>query len=55
MTPSKPPSPAGAPEPRPELDDAPPLLGSWRNIYLLVLGNLALLVALFWAITRVYA
>ncbi|HLM47639.1 MAG TPA: hypothetical protein VK458_27490 [Myxococcaceae bacterium] len=55
MTPSTPPSPAGAPAPRPELDDAPPLLGSWRNIYLLVLGNLALLVALFWAITRAYA
>jgi hypothetical protein len=55
MTTPKPPAPAGAPEPRPELDDAPPLLGSWRNIYLLVLGNLALLVALFWAITRAYS
>jgi hypothetical protein len=40
---------------RPELDDAPPILGSWRNIYLLVLGNLGLLVLLFWALTRVYA
>ncbi len=55
MTTSKPPTPAGAPEPRPELDDAPPLLGSWRNIYLLVLGNLALLVALFWALTWAYS
>ena len=52
---SKSPEKAPAPAPRPELDDAPPLLGSWRNIYLLVLGNLALLVALFWAITRAYA
>ena len=55
MTSSKPPSSAGAPESRPELDDAPPLLGSWRNIYLFVLGTLALLVALFWALTRAYA
>jgi len=47
----------GAPDSpeRPELDDVPPLLGSWRNIYLLVLGTLALLVALFWALTRAYA
>ena len=28
-------------------EDPPPLLGSWRNLYLLVLGELALLVALF--------
>ncbi|HEY0094205.1 MAG TPA: hypothetical protein VGB96_07775 [Archangium sp.] len=52
---TKPPESAGTPKPRPELDDAPPLLGSWRNIYTLVLGTLALLVALFWAITRAYA
>ncbi len=50
-----PPESARAPEPRPELHDAPPLLGSWRNIYLLVLGNLALLIALFWALTRAYS
>ena len=42
-------------EPRPEMNDAPPVLGSWRNIYLFVLGTLALLVALFWALTRAYA
>ncbi|WP_225411808.1 hypothetical protein [Stigmatella hybrida] len=53
--PSNPPEPAGAPPQRPELDDAPPLLGSWRNIYLFVLGVLALLIALFWALTRAYA
>jgi hypothetical protein len=52
---SKPPEPGTASAPRPELDDAPPLLGSWRNIYLFVLGTLALLVALFWALTRAYA
>lgn len=55
MTPSKTPASAEAPKSRPELDDAPPLLGSWRNIYLFVLGTLALLIALFWALTRAYA
>lgn len=45
-----------APEaPRPELDDAPPILGSWRNIYLVVLGTLAVLVVLFWMLTEAYA
>ena len=39
---------------RPELDDAPPVLGTWRNVYLLVIGNLALLVTLFWALSRAY-
>jgi hypothetical protein len=52
---SKLPESGGASAPRPELDDAPPLLGSWRNIYLLVLGTLAVLIALFWALTRAYA
>ncbi|MBN8228111.1 hypothetical protein JYK02_11390 [Corallococcus macrosporus] len=48
--------PAGAaPAHRPELDDAPPLLGSWRNIYILVLGVFVLFVALFWALTGAYA
>jgi hypothetical protein len=40
---------------RPELIDAPPLLGSWKNLYLVVLGTLAVLVGLFWALTRAYA
>lgn len=53
--PTPPPPDAVPPEPRPELDDAPPILGSWRNIYLFVLGSLVLLVALLWALTRVYA
>jgi hypothetical protein len=39
---------------RPELDDAPPVLGTWRNLYLLVLGNLALMVTLFWWLSRAY-
>jgi hypothetical protein len=52
---SKSPEKAPAPAPRPELDDAPPLLGSWRNIYLVVLGTLAAFIALFWALTRAYS
>ena len=36
------------------LDDRPPVLGSWTKIYGLVLGNLALLIALFYALTRLY-
>jgi hypothetical protein len=30
----------------------PPVLGSWRNLYLLVVGELGVLVLLFWALTR---
>jgi LmbE family N-acetylglucosaminyl deacetylase len=33
-------------------EDPPPFLGTWGNVYLLVLGELALLIALFAAITR---
>ena len=39
---------------RPEMDDTPPVLGSWGRIYALVLGNLVVLVALFWALTKAY-
>ena len=42
-------------EDRPELDERPPLLGSWTNLYAVVIGNLALLVVVFWWIARVYA
>ena len=41
--------------PRPELDDAPPILSSWRNIYLLLVGALAAMVLVFWLIDRAYA
>lgn len=33
-------------------ETAPPLLGSWRNLYILLAGELAVLVALFYALTR---
>ncbi len=39
---------------RPEMSDAPPLLGSWRNLYLLVLGVLVVLVVLFAVLTEAY-
>jgi hypothetical protein len=32
--------------------DPPPVLGSWRRIYVLVLAELAVLVVLFYALTR---
>ena len=35
-------------------DEPPPLLGSWPRLYALVLGNLAVLVAVFWYITWSY-
>lgn len=41
--------------PRPEMDDAPPLLGSWRNLYAATLGTLAVLVLLFWLLTEACA
>ena len=35
-----------------KVDEPPPLLGSWRAIYALVLGELALLVVSLYALTR---
>ena len=32
--------------------DAPPVLRSWRNVYALVVAVLAVLIALFYALTR---
>lgn len=32
--------------------EPPPLLGSWRNVYAVVLVVLAVLIALFYALTR---
>jgi len=32
----------------------PPFLKSWRNIYLLVLANLAVLIILFYLFTKAY-
>ena len=34
--------------------EAPPILGSWRRVYLLVLTNLGVLIGLFYAATVAY-
>jgi len=33
-------------------DEAPPFLGTWRNVYLFVAGELALVVLALWILTR---
>ena len=35
-------------------DTPPPLFKSWKTIYLIVLGNLALLIVLFYIFTKVF-
>ena len=40
------------PHHQPEGDPPPPLFGSWRNLYWLLLGELVLLVAGFYALSR---
>lgn len=37
-----------------EETEKPPILGSWKNLYLLVLGNLVFLIILFYIITKFY-
>ncbi len=39
----------------PSEQEPPPLLGSWRALYAVVLGELALCIALFWLFGRVFA
>lgn len=36
-------------------DERPPIGGSWRNLYLAVIGALAAQVILFWLFTRAFA
>jgi hypothetical protein len=35
-------------------DEPPPILGSWRRIYIIILCYLAFLIALFYVFTRVF-
>ena len=35
--------------------EPPPFFGTWPRVYALVLGVLALLIVLLWALTRAYA
>jgi hypothetical protein len=37
---------------RDDRQEPPPLLGSWRNVYALIVVVLAVLIALFYALTR---
>lgn len=36
------------PDSRPEMDDKPPVLGSWRNLYAVEIASLLTLIVLFW-------
>ena len=36
-------------------NERPPLLGTWRNLYIFVLIYLAVVIFLFWLFTRHYA
>jgi hypothetical protein len=38
-----------------EDSEPPPILGTWRNLYALVLGVLIVVIALLWALTRAYS
>lgn len=40
---------------RPELSDKAPLLGSWKRLYALEIGVLVALIAVFAALTKLYA
>lgn len=51
VPPAREPQKGVAPPPA-SIDEPPPFLGSWRNVYRLVLGELAVLVILFYALTR---
>jgi hypothetical protein len=39
----------------PDGEEPPPIVGSWRVIYAVVIGNLALLIILFYVFTRVFS
>ena len=42
-------------QPREMPDEPPPVLGSWRNVYALVLLYLLTVIVLFWCFTRYFA
>lgn len=53
--PSRPNADADIGVPRADLNEPPPLLGTWRRVYTLVLVSQAALVVIFYAMTRYYA
>ncbi len=42
-------------EQRPEMDDAAPILGRWRNLYIAELAILAGFILIFWRLSAAYA
>lgn len=36
-------------------DDQPPILGTWKNVYVFVLGNLIVLISLLYLFTKYYS
>ena len=56
MKPASPDDPGGgSPHLPSENPDAPlPILGAWRHLYIVVILNLALLIALFYLFTRAF-
>lgn len=54
MANSDPPPPA-SPTPLPTGDEPPPLLRTWNQMYILVLGSLAVTILLFTLLTRAYS
>jgi hypothetical protein len=36
-------------------EEAPPLLGSWKRLYAIVLGELLLCILLFWLFSRTFS
>jgi len=48
------PAPQGGPHTASALETPPPLLGQWRNLYVLVVVALVACIALGWLMTRVY-
>ncbi|HXV65510.1 MAG TPA: hypothetical protein VEK15_32740 [Vicinamibacteria bacterium] len=39
----------------PDGEEKPPIGGSWRVLYAVVIGNLALLIVLFYAFTKAFS
>jgi hypothetical protein len=42
-------------ESKKSIEDKPPFLGSWNNIYLIVLGELVVLIILFYLFAKAFS
>ena len=43
------------PDEKPVIDEPPPFLGTWRRVYIMVICYLAVLITLFYILTRSFA